>query len=162
MGLLQGLFGGDKGIQLYAPADGELLDISKVSDPTFAQKMLGDGIALHPADGRFCAPADGKMSTVFPTGHAFSMVTEDGAEILVHIGFDTVKLKGRYFKVYAKDEQSVKKGELLVEADLEGIRREGYDLTTPVVVLNSSDYKEIRKESGSVKAGDRAITLVKK
>ena len=104
----------DKGIELTAPMKGKCVSIKEVPDPTFAEEILGKGIAVIPQDGHVYAPADGKISTVFPTGHAVGITTADGAEILIHIGLDTVELKGEPFEQKVKEGQDVKKGDLLV------------------------------------------------
>lgn len=162
MGLFQNLFKGNTGIVLGAPASGKLVSIKEVSDPTFSEEILGKGIALIPSDGEFCSPADGTVTTVFPTGHAAAVTTKDGAEVLIHIGLDTVKLDGRHFEIIAGEGQQVKKGDLLVRADLEGIKAEGYDIITPVVICNSDEFTEILPEGEQdVKAGDRMLTLKK-
>lgn len=100
----------DKGIELTAPMKGKCVSIKEVPDPTFAEEILGKGIAVIPQDGHVYAPADGKISTVFPTGHAVGITTADGAEILIHIGLDTVELKGEPFEQKVKEGQDVKKG----------------------------------------------------
>ncbi len=150
-----------KETEIGSPASGEIIDITKVSDQTFAEKILGDGAAVQPSDGRFYAPCDGTLESFYPTGHAYSIEAEDGAQILVHIGIDTVKLKGKYYTVHAEQGQKVKKGDLLVEVDLDGVKSEGYDVVTPVVVMNSEDYTEIRKSSGQAEALQTMLTLVK-
>lgn len=150
---------GKKDSVLAAPVKGECIPISEVADPTFAEEILGKGIAIKPTDGKFYAPADGVISTVFPTGHAVGMSTPDGAEILLHIGLDTVQLKGEHFKVLVKADQNVKKGDLLVEANIEAIKKAGYDTVTPMLICNSPDYSKIDcKKDGSVEAGDTVIT----
>lgn len=150
---------GKKETVIAAPAKGECIPISEVADPTFAEEILGKGIAIKPSEGKFYAPSDGTITTAFSTGHAVGMSTPDGVEILIHVGIDTVKLKGEFFDMKVKDDQSVKKGDLLIEADLEGIKKAGYDTVTPVLICNSSDYSSIEcKKSGMVVPGDQVIT----
>lgn len=162
MKLFQGLFGKNNGIELGAPVKGKLVAIKEVNDPTFGEEILGKGVAIIPSDTKVCAPADGTVSSVFPTGHAVAMTTEEGAEILIHVGLDTVKLNGKHFTIHAKDGQKVKKGDLLLEADLEQIQAEGYDTITPIVVCNSDEYAEIQGEgSKEVVLGDLILTLQK-
>lgn len=151
----------DTPIQLGAPASGMIVELSTVSDETFAQAILGDGVAVVPEDGRFYAPADGKLVSMFPTGHAFSIEADNGTEILVHIGFDTVKLHGQYFTIHGKEDQQVKKGDLLVEADLEAISMLGFDITTPMVILNADQFSGWKKEEGKIRAGETILTLTK-
>ncbi len=150
---------GKKDNELSAPVKGECIPISEVADPTFAEEILGKGIAIKPTDGKFYAPADGVITTVFPTGHAIGMSTPDGAEILIHVGLDTVQLKGEHFNVLAKADQNVKKGDLLLEADIEEIKKAGYDTVTPMLICNSADYAKVDcKKDGSVEHGDTVIT----
>ncbi len=166
MGLLDKIFGvnqkeGKSPIQILSPAKGMLVELSEVSDETFAQEILGKGIALKPEEGKFFSPADGTLESMFPTGHAFSITTTEGVELLVHIGFDTVKLNGEHFTIHATEGQTVKKGDLLVEADLEQIVEAGYDITTPMVVLNTCDFADVEKAEGTVNPGDVVLTLTK-
>lgn len=162
MKLFQSLFGKNDGIQLVAPVKGKLVSIKEVSDPTFGEEILGKGIAIVPADNKFCAPADGTVTTIFPTGHAAAITTEDGAEILIHIGLDTVKLDGKYFTILASEGQKVKAGDVLIEADLEKIKAEGYDVITPVVICNSDEFSEIiPKALADVSGEDTVLTLKK-
>lgn len=151
-----------KEILIASPMQGSCVSIEEVSDPTFSQEILGKGVAVKPADGRVCAPADGVVSTVFPTGHAVGMTTRDNVEILIHVGLDTVKMNGEGFEIRCTDGQEVKKGELLIQADLEKISEAGYDTITPVIVCNSDDFSQIDKLTGNeVKAGDTILTLKK-
>lgn len=162
MGLFQNLFKGNAGITLGAPAEGKLVSIQEVNDPTFSEEILGKGVAIIPSEGNFYSPADGTVTTVFPTGHAAAVTTAEGVEVLLHIGLDTVKLNGKHFTIVASEGQQVKKGDLLLQADLAGIREEGYDVITPVVVCNSDDFSEILPEpSKEVKAGEQILTLKK-
>lgn len=142
MKLFQNLFG--KGsIEVGAPVAGKCMPIKEVSDPTFGEEILGKGIAMIPSENKFYAPADGTVTTVFPTGHAVAVTSEDGVEILIHVGLDTVKLDGKYYTKYVTENQKVLKGDLLIEADLEQIKAEGYDIITPVVICNSDEFAEI-------------------
>lgn len=166
MKLFQNLFGKNSGIQIGAPMEGKLVSIKKVSDPTFSEEILGKGVAIIPENGKICAPADGTVSTVFPTGHAAAITTADGAEILIHVGLDTVKLDGKHFTIHVKDGECVKKGDLLLEADLEQIKAEGYDVITPVIVCNSDEFAEVKAEVNAedcreVAKGDTVLTLQK-
>lgn len=153
---------GKKGTEIGAPVKGECIPISKVADPTFAEEILGKGMAIMPVEGKIYAPADGVITTVFPTGHAVGMTTAEGVEILIHVGLDTVQLKGQFFTIVAEADQKVKKGDLLLEADLEQISSAGYDTVTPVVICNSTDFAEIRcKTEGLVEVGEEVITCQK-
>ncbi|NLL78704.1 MAG: PTS glucose transporter subunit IIA [Clostridiales bacterium] len=161
MGLFDKLLGkSGKEFVIGAPVEGECVPISEVSDPTFGEEILGKGIAIRPANGLIKAPADGIVSTVFPTGHAVAITTEDGVEILVHIGLDTVSLNGEGFTKHVEEGQKVKMGDLLIEADLARIG-EKYDTITPVVICNTSDYKEVNGETGKqVVPGDVVIRVI--
>ncbi len=153
---------GKKGVSLGAPIKGECIPISEVADPTFAEEILGKGIAIKPVDGKVFAPADGVISTLFPTGHAVGLTTPDGVEILVHVGLDTVQLKGEHFKVTVEADQEVKKGDLLLEADLEEIRKAGYDTVTPMIICNSDELSDIKcKTEGMADVGEEVITYEK-
>lgn len=153
---------GKKGTVIGAPLKGECIPIKEVKDPTFAEEILGKGIAIIPADGKVYAPADGTVSTVFPTGHAVGLTTPDGVEILIHVGMDTVELKGQFFHTIVEADQKVKKGDLLLEADMEGISNAGYDTVTPMIICNSADYSEITcKTEGMIEAGEEVLTCFK-
>ncbi len=162
MKLLQNLFGKNDKIQITAPVSGELVSIKEVSDPTFSEEILGKGIAIIPSENEFRAPADGLVTTVFPTGHAAALTTEDGIEVLIHIGLDTVKLDGEHFTAMVSEGQKVKAGDLLIRADLEKIKAEGYDIITPVIICNSDELSEIVPQPPSeVSWGDVVLTLKK-
>lgn len=131
---------------LFAPLKGKIIPIEKVADPTFAEKILGDGVAIVPDTGLLISPADGIVDTVFDTGHAISLTTNGGAEILIHIGIDTVKLNGEHFKPMVKNGEKIKAGQPLIEFDLEKIKEKGYDTTTSVVITNYKDYSSIETD----------------
>lgn len=161
MGLFSG-FGKKKGMILDAPLKGECVSIKEVSDPTFSEEILGKGVAIRPVDGKVCAPADGEITTMFPTGHAVGMTTEDGMEVLIHVGIDTVSLKGEGFHIVAKEGDHVKKGDLLMEADLERIKEAGFDTITPVIICNSDEYKDIEGINlAMVEVGDPILSISK-
>lgn len=162
MGFLKHFLGRTGGIQICAPCAGKLSALQEVKDPTFSAGILGQGVAIVPSDGRFYAPADGTVATVFPTGHAAAIRTADGAEVLLHIGLDTVKLKGKHFTIHAEEGQQVKKGDLLLEADLEAVRAAGYDTATPIVICNSDAFDKIEISGAEeVSAGDEILRLIK-
>ena len=143
-----------------SPAKGRAVALSEVNDPTFAEEMLGKGAAVIPEDGKICAPADGEIGMVFDTLHAVSMTTDFGAEILIHIGLDTVKMKGEGFTGHVKAGDHVKKGDLLLEVDLEKLKAAGYDTITPVIVCNTPDYSSVENVGkGAVNAGDDLIIV---
>ncbi len=147
---------------ISSPVKGELIQLKKVNDPTFAEEILGKGFAVIPQNGSVAAPADGLVNLVFETKHAISMTTTFGAELLIHVGIDTVNLKGEFFKSFVSENQSVKKGDLLLEFDIKAIQDAGYDVTTPVVVCNSDDFSEIDIiEEKEVEQNEEVMHLVK-
>ena len=147
---------------LFAHMNGTAIPLEEVEDEVFSQKILGDGIAIRPAEGKLYAPCDGTIETVFETKHAVNMTAADGAELLMHIGIDTVKLEGKYFETHVTDGQQVKKGDLLVSFDMDAITAAGYQLTTPLLVCNADDYAAITPVAqGTVSAGTAAIQITK-
>ena len=132
-----------------------------MKDETLASGVLGKGAAVIPQNGRVAAPVSGKIVSVFPTKHAVSMVDENGAEILIHIGIDTVKLDGKYFTAHVKDGDIVKKGDLLVEFDKKAVEAEGYDMTIAVLVTNSQEFLDvIPAEPGEIKEQEKLFTIL--
>ena len=160
MGIFDKLFQNNK-IEIASPVRGEIVPITQVSDPTFSEEMVGKGVAIVPSEGKFYSPADGTLVSLFPTGHAFCINTVDGAELLVHIGIDTVNLKGEFFNICATQGSEVKKGDLIVEVDLDGVRNAGYEVITPIVIANHGKFSKLEKMTGAVNAGDAAILLSK-
>ena len=149
-------------IQIFAPVAGEAVPINEVSDPTFGEKILGDGCAIKPSEGKVVAPCDGTVEQIFETGHAVTLTSLGGAEILIHIGLDTVELKGKHYTIHAHDGDKVKKGDLLIEFDAAAIAAEGYDTITPIVICNSDDFSAIKPHTGkTVAAGDLILELEK-
>ena len=150
-------------IQILSPADGTVKDITEVPDPTFADKVLGDGAAVIPADGKIYAPADGTVVNIMDTGHGIMFQTAQGVELLIHIGLETVNLKGKYFTAHAENGAQVKAGDLLVEFDLDAIVKEGYDPITPIVVTNGDAYirsVNMAKSGEQIAHGDCLLTIV--
>ncbi|HIW21967.1 MAG TPA: PTS glucose transporter subunit IIA [Candidatus Dorea intestinavium] len=151
-----------KGEVLGSPIEGEVVSVTEVNDPTFGEEILGKGVAIKPTNGKVYAPVDGKVTMMFETKHAFSMLSAQGAEILVHIGLDTVTLKGKHFTAHVGNDAEVKKGDLLLEFDVEALKAEGFDVISPMVITNSDDFKEIIRETNKdVKPGDQVMELVK-
>ena len=145
---------------LSACLNGTVVPLADVKDEAFASGALGDGIAIEPTDGELVAPADGEISSTFETHHAVGMTTADGAELLMHIGIDTVKLGGKHFTYLVNEGDKVKKGQPLIRFELEAIKAEGYPVTTPVIVCNTDDYAAVEaKASGTVKQGDALLEL---
>lgn len=148
-------------ISVSSPVSGEVIPLAEVSDETFAKEIMGKGIAVMPSEGRVVSPVDGKVQMIFKTKHAIGLLSEEGAEILIHIGIDTVRLDGKYFKSYVKDGDSVKKGDLLVEFDKDAIIAEGYQVITPIIITNTINYLDVlAKDIKEVKAGEALLTIV--
>lgn len=145
---------------LAACLTGTVVPLAEVKDEAFASGALGDGIAIEPTDGELVAPADGEISSTFETHHAVGMTTADGAELLMHIGIDTVKLGGKHFTYLVNEGDKVRKGQPLIRFDIEAIKAEGYPVTTPLIVCNTDDYAAVAaKASGTVKQGDALLEL---
>jgi len=147
---------------IYAPIKGRTVDLKEVSDPVFADGIMGQGIAIIPEEGAVYAPVDGVVSALFDTKHAIGITSDDGVEILIHVGIDTVKMNGRCYKAHIQKDQKVKKGDKLLEFDMKAIKEEGYDLITPVLIVNSSDYAEVLGITDKdINVGDALIKLAK-
>ena len=145
---------------LAACLAGTVVPLAEVKDEAFASGALGDGIAIEPAVGELVAPADGEISSTFDTHHAVGMTTVDGAELLMHIGIDTVKLGGKHFTYLVNEGDKVRKGQPLIRFDIEAIKAEGYPVTTPLIVCNTDEYAAVTpKASGTVKQGDALLEL---
>ena len=146
---------------ILAPLTGKAVPLSEVPDPVFSDKVLGDGVAIIPADGKIVSPVDGEISTVAETGHAYGFTSEDGQEILVHVGLETVALNGECFKVYGKEGDKVKAGDLVAEVDLNYLKEKEINPITPVLLCSDTEGKELQYVEGEVKAGESAVlTLV--
>lgn len=147
---------------LGAPIEGEAVASADVPDPTFAEEMLGKGMAIRPLEGKVFSPVDGEVTMVFDTKHAITVTSSKGAEILIHVGLDTVTLKGSAFTAHVSGGQAVKKGDLLLEFDMEAIKAAGLELISPIIICNSDDYKDIKRFAGKqVKPGDDIMELEK-
>lgn len=152
----------DKGIEIGSPVKGKAVPISQVSDPTFGEEILGKGVAIQPEEGKIYAPADGTIEMLFDTKHAVSMTTTEGVELLVHIGLDTVALKGEHFTAHKGNGDAVKKGDLLITVDLDAVKAAGYDVITPLVVCNTTDYQTVEAVTDTaVNPGDTVLILKK-
>lgn len=149
----------EKMIELCAPLTGQVVALADVADEAFAQRVLGDGIAVCPTRGVLCAPADGRVDQVFDSRHAVTLVTEGGAELLLHVGIDTVALKGQYFDLKVSAGETVHRGDELIVFDMEGIRAAGYDVTTPMVVSNSDCFNLTTLASGEIAVGEPLLRL---
>ena len=161
MGFFKKLFG-KKVDSLYAPMDGKAVPITEVPDPTFAEGMLGNGIAIEPAEGKVYAPCDATVDMMFTTGHAVSLVADCGAEVLIHVGLETVSLEGKPFTVHVANGDKVKKGQLMIEVDLEAVKAAGLPTITPMLICNTDDYPTFNTIVGkNVTNDDVVIELAK-
>lgn len=149
-------------ISIASPLKGRLIKLSDVQDEAFSSGVLGKGVAVLPEEGALYAPADGTISAFFPTGHAVGMTTEDGAELLIHVGMDTVQLDGKGFTPLVKVNDKVKKGQKLLEFDIGLIQNAGYSLVTPVLVANTDDYADVTSaDAESISPGEELLTIVR-
>ena len=149
-------------IELHSPIVGKTVPLSKVNDPTFSKEMLGKGVAIVPAEGRVFAPANGIIGMVFDTKHAISMTTESGVQLLIHVGLETVSLKGAPFKTHVRTGDRVKEGDLMMEFNIDSIKKANLDPITPVIICNSYDYKKVTAHTGKdVSTNDKVLTLKK-
>lgn len=146
---------------IAAPIEGNVVPLENVDDGVFSEGMLGKGVAIEPTIGRAVSPVDGTVSTIFETKHAVGLTSDDGVEILIHIGLDTVKLNGENFSTHVKAGDKVKVGDLLVEFDIEKIKEAGYPTITPVIITNTESYKDIETVAkGLVKEKDKLISVI--
>lgn len=147
--------------EVVSPLKGTVVALSQVKDEVFSSEAMGKGIAIEPAEGKVYAPADGEISTFFPTGHAVGITTDTGVEILIHVGMDTVEMKGDGFTPKAKQGDTIRKGQLLLEFDMDKIKAAGHPVTTPVIITNTDDFSEVLPTAAaSVAPGDKLITLL--
>ena len=161
MGFFKKLFG--KPVDsIYAPLAGKAVPITEVPDPTFAEGMLGKGVAIEPVDGKVYAPCNATVDMMFDTGHAVSLVADCGAELLIHIGLETVSLEGKPFTIHVANGDKVKKGQLMIEVDLDAIKAAGLPTITPVLVCNPDDFPTFDVFTGKdVTNADAVIELAK-
>ncbi|MGP1947616.1 MAG: PTS glucose transporter subunit IIA [Arsenophonus sp. NC-PG7-MAG3] len=149
-------------IDIVAPISGKIVNIEDVPDVVFSEKIVGDGIAIKPTGNKIVAPVDGIIGKIFETNHAFSIESDNGIELFVHFGIDTVELKGKGFTRLAEEGQKVKKGDLVLELDLPLLEEKSKSTLTPVVISNMDEIKELTKLTGSVVVGDTVIMQIKK
>ena len=145
---------------ILAPLTGKAVPLSEVPDPVFSEKVLGGGVAIIPADGKIVSPVDGEISTVAETGHAYGFTSENGQEVLVHVGLETVSLNGECFKVYGKAGDKVKAGDLVAEVDLEYLKEKEINPITPVLICSDTEGKELQYIEGDVKAGESEVLVL--
>lgn len=150
----------EKTEQVFSPLKGQVIPLEEVKDPVFAQGVLGKGAAIIPSEGKVFAPVSGMIAVCFPTGHAIGLKADSGAEVMIHVGMDTVELGGQYFDTKIKEGERVEKGQLLLEFDKEEILAAGYSLTTPVIITNTNLYSDIVvSEQKEIRNGDLLLTL---
>lgn len=153
MGIMNIFKGKVKEYKILSPLNGKVIPLEKVNDSVFAEGILGKGIAILPSEGKLVSPVNGTIIAIFPTNHALGILSDEGIEILIHIGFDTVELQGKFFTGHISVGDKVSVGDCLIEFDLEEIKNAGYDCTTPVVISNTDVYETI-----DLKLNDRVIT----
>lgn len=150
----------NKIIELVSPMTGRIIPVEEVPDKVFSDKMIGDGIAIEPSDGKIVSPVDGTVTTIFPTNHAIGLVTKEGLEILIHIGLDTVELNGAGFNRLTEVDTRVKKGDPLMEFDPKLVVENGKSPITPIIITNMDKVKKLEKNSGGVERGNQIIYTV--
>ncbi len=147
-------------IDLFSHMNGQIVPIEEVDDEAFSSKTLGDGVAIEPTEGKLYSPCAGKVEMVFDTSHAINLISDDGAEILLHIGIDTVKLGGKYFKTEVKAGEKIKRGDLLISFDIDAVKKAGFKTTTPMVVCNVSEFNSLEvTASGKVSLGQKIVKI---
>lgn len=151
----------NKKIEIKAPCNGEIVKLSDVDDPTFASEAMGKGIAIIPNEGILYSPVNGIVKSVFPTKHAIGIVSDDGVEVMIHVGIDTVQLEGKYFYTNLKPNQKIHIGDLLLKFDIDEVKKLEYDIVTPVIITNSQDFLEVLEcDKDTVTCDDTIITLL--
>lgn len=153
----------ENNLTIYAPIDGELVQLEEVPDPVFSEKMMGDGVALKPANGTVVSPVKGEVIQVFPTKHAVGIRAENGAEILIHIGLETVHLKGEGFTAHVQEGDTINIGDKLIHFDFDIIQEKASSTISPVLITNTDDMREITAgDKHTVRAGEDEILFVSK
>ncbi len=167
MGFFDKLFGGKKEavakeVKIYAPLSGEIVNIEDVPDVVFSEKIVGDGIAIRPTGDTIVAPVNGTIGKIFETNHAFSIESEEGVELFVHFGIDTVELKGEGFTRLAEEGQKVKAGDAVIKFDLALLEAKAKSVLTPVVISNMDEITNLQKSSGEVVKGESVVLTLTK
>lgn len=153
----------DTGHTLVSPAKGRAVSLSEVNDPTFSDGLLGDGVAVIPTEGKIYAPCNGKIEMVFDTLHAVNLISDFGAEVLIHVGLDTVTLKGDGYEAHVSQGQEVKTGDLLLTVDLDKLKSQGYDTITPMIICNTDNFASVEaKTDFDVTTSDEVLTIKEK
>lgn len=148
--------------KVYSPVVGQLTSLEKVNDPTFSEKIMGDGVAVIPESNTIVSPFNGTVTAVFPTKHAIGLTSDSGIELLIHIGIDTVELNGQHFEAFVESGGKVERGQKLIEVDIEKVKEAGYDIVTPIIVTNTSNYIDVivPKDSGEVSNNDAILYTI--
>ncbi|WP_226581720.1 PTS glucose transporter subunit IIA [Halobacillus litoralis] len=157
------LFGNkDTEMNLTAPLTGQKVALEEVPDPVFSQKMMGEGIAIDPAEGTVLSPVEGTVVQLFPTKHAVGLETKSGAEVLIHIGLETVAMEGEGFEAHVAQGDKVKQGDKLITFDVELVKEKAKSTVTPIIITNSDDFSVHVSEDATVNAGQTSLMTVKK
>lgn len=146
---------------ILSPANGDIIPLSSIQDEVFSSEAMGKGVAIHPNEGRMYAPANGLVTTLFKTKHAIGIKTDNGAEVLIHIGMDTVQLDGEFFEAHIEQGDKVKAGDLLVEFDINKIEEAGYSVTTPIVITNTNEYDRVETVSDDTITKEDVLIITK-
>ncbi|MED4161531.1 PTS glucose transporter subunit IIA, partial [Halalkalibacterium halodurans] len=148
--------------EISSPFNGSVITLSEIKDEAFSSGALGEGIAIEPSEGKLFSPVSGMVTALYPTHHALGITTDRGAELLIHIGLDTVQLEGKFFTAHTIQGAQVEKGDLLIEFDIKEIKAAGYAVTTPVIVTNHKQYGQLfLTDKQQVNAGDRLLELTR-
>ncbi len=159
--MLKKLFGG-KGIELLSVCDGEIIELTAVEDAVFSEKMMGDGYAIRPSKGEIVSPFDGEVDLLIDSKHAVTITSTEGVQVLIHVGIDTVNLAGEHYEAFVQTGDKVKKGDTLIKFDIPAIENAGYKTTTPVIVVNTDEYKSMEITNlKATKALESVLKIVK-
>lgn len=160
---LKTVFRSPKQIEVSSPLTGTAIALSAVADKTFAEEILGKGIAVVPSEGKLYAPVDGRIAVLTDSLHAIALIGKDNLEILIHIGLDTVELGGEHFEAHVTVGNSVKKGDLLVTFDIPALKAEGYDITSPIIITNTIKFASVKAQAkGEVNVGEPLLIVKNK
>ncbi len=151
----------EKSVEIIAPMTGTIIDIEDVPDKVFSEKMVGDGLGIEPTEGVVTAPFDGEIVSLFPTNHAIGLRTKGGLELLIHVGLDTVDLKGEGFERLVEENQKVKKGDILLKFDIDYIKAQGKQVISPIIITNMDIVKDLDKFNGKIEKGKDILMKAK-
>ncbi|MGO5180498.1 PTS sugar transporter subunit IIA [Catenibacterium mitsuokai] len=147
--------------EIFSPVKGDVIDVTKTNDPLFKSEGLGEGVGIIAEENTLVSPVNGEIKTFFPTKHAIGITSDDGVDILIHVGIDTVELNGKYFNALKEQGDKVKKGDKLLEVDFDSIKNEGYDTTVLLVITNTQEYSTIKSCEGNKTVDDTIIEIQK-